>query len=94
MLFRWFRRRSRGTVPEAGPGTLPAHLLGYLLAARSKYVLSSPRREEEFYQAMTLLFGQPHKCIVCGEKATAFSVGKEPMDLDSWFCSMCCPVCG
>ena len=41
---------------------------------------------------MLALFGEPEHCLVC---AKPLNWEREPPnDIDPWFCSDCCPVCG
>ena len=40
-------------------------------------------------RAMQAVFGMPDTCLWCGKPLNAVRV----MDVDSWFCCECCPVC-
>lgn len=49
----------------------------------------------EYLKALRIVFGSPENtltpcpCIVCGKELPE----REVKDLDSFFCSACCPVC-
>lgn len=54
-------------------------------------VCGSPTRKL-YLESLQIVFGCPDHCLLCG---VAINLGeREPaLDLDTWFCSICCPVC-
>jgi hypothetical protein len=42
--------------------------------------------------AMLSVFGPPVRCLICGVSLNW--TRQVPDDVDPWFCSACCPICG
>lgn len=71
-------------------------LVGALLRGRSHHmftgsIASMPDNDAIYLDALRTVFGLPADCLACG--ADVRGQAKRPKDLDSWFCSNCCPVC-